>query len=104
MKRVLLKAAGLAVILFAAAQFVQPDRANVPSDPSVSFAHVMKAPPELAAAVDRACGNCHSNQTTWPWYSRISPVSWLVASDVQRGRRHLNFSEWNFFGPEASAI
>lgn len=47
---------------------------------------------ELAMA---ACGDCHSNETTWPAYSKIAPVSWLVAHDVEEGRNHLNFSEWN---------
>jgi hypothetical protein len=41
-----------------------------------------------------ACFDCHSNETTWPWYSRIAPVSWLVYWDVVEGRKHLNFSEW----------
>ncbi len=43
----------------------------------------------------RACGDCHSNETKWPLYSRIAPVSWLVFRDVQEGREHLNVSEWN---------
>ena len=43
----------------------------------------------------RACFDCHSNETTWPWYSHVAPVSWLVQHDVDSGRRHLNFSEWN---------
>ena len=46
---------------------------------------------ELAA---RACYDCHSNQTVWPWYSQIAPVSWLIQRDVDTGRRRLNFSEW----------
>jgi cytochrome c551/c552 len=43
----------------------------------------------------RACFDCHSNETTWPWYSNVAPVSWLVQRDVNGGRRHLNFSEWD---------
>jgi len=42
----------------------------------------------------RACADCHSNQTKWPWYSRVAPVSWLVVKDVEQGRSHLNVSEW----------
>jgi len=45
--------------------------------------------------VSRACFDCHSNETKWPWYSNVAPVSWLVQRDVQEGRQHLNFSEWN---------
>lgn len=46
---------------------------------------------ELAA---RACFDCHSNQTSWPWYSEVAPASWLVQRDVDAGRRRLNFSDW----------
>ncbi len=42
----------------------------------------------------RACFDCHSNQTTWPWYSNIAPVSWLIQRDVDQGRAQLNFSQW----------
>jgi hypothetical protein len=47
---------------------------------------------ELAA---RACFDCHSNLTSWPWYSNIAPISWLTQRDVDGGRASLNFSEWN---------
>lgn len=43
----------------------------------------------------RSCADCHSNETRWPWYSYVAPVSWLVVSDVENGRRHLNVSEWD---------
>jgi len=43
----------------------------------------------------RACLDCHSNETVWPWYSHIAPISWLVYHDTLDGRRHLNFSEWD---------
>ena len=41
-----------------------------------------------------ACFDCHSNETIWPWYSNVAPVSWLTQHDVDEGRRYLNFSEW----------
>jgi hypothetical protein len=43
----------------------------------------------------RACYDCHSNETVWPWYSFVAPVSWLAQRDVDEGRRKLNFSEWD---------
>lgn len=43
----------------------------------------------------RACFDCHSNQTTWPWYSNVAPISWLIQRDVDAGRARLNFSQWN---------
>ena len=43
----------------------------------------------------RACFDCHSNETVWPWYSHVAPVSWLLQRDVNGGRSHLNFTEWD---------
>ncbi len=50
--------------------------------------------PETKALAQRACYDCHSNETVWTWYSNIAPVSWLVQRDVDEGREKLNFSEW----------
>ena len=50
---------------------------------------------ETRETAERACFDCHSNQTRWPGYARIAPGSWLIAWDVAEGREHLNFSEWN---------
>ncbi len=50
---------------------------------------------QTRALAVRACFDCHSNETTWPWYSNVAPVSWLIQRDVDEGRRRLNFSEWN---------
>ena len=50
--------------------------------------------PETRALAVRACFDCHSNETRWPWYSHVAPASWLVQRDVNQGRQALNFSEW----------
>ncbi len=60
--------------------------------------------PQTRALAQRACFDCHSNETVWPWYSRIAPPSWLVALDVFRGRRHLNFSEWGMASGETRGM
>jgi hypothetical protein len=60
--------------------------------------------PQTRALAQRACFDCHSNETVWPWYSRIAPPSWLVALDVFRGRRHLNFSEWGTASAETRGL
>ena len=57
--------------------------------------------PETKALFDRACADCHSNETVWPWYSNIAPVSWLVQHDVEEGRQKLNVSEWGQGDSEA---
>lgn len=69
-------------------QLARPERTNPPVTGDVG------APPEVAAILKRACYDCHSNETKWPWYSQVAPVSWLVADHVKDGRKHLNFSEW----------
>jgi Haem-binding domain len=51
--------------------------------------------PQTLELAQRACFDCHSNVTKWPWYTNIAPASWLVQRDVDEGRRRLNFSEWN---------
>lgn len=50
-----------------------------------------------------SCFDCHSNETVWPWWSDVAPVSWLVQFDVERGRRKLNYSEWNSRHEDASS-
>ncbi len=55
---------------------------------------------ETRALAVRACFDCHSNETRWPWFTRIAPASWLATFDTVRGRNHLNFSEWGVAGGE----
>jgi mono/diheme cytochrome c family protein len=50
--------------------------------------------PQTRALAVRACFDCHSNETKWPWYTNVAPVSWLIQNDVDGGRRRLNFSDW----------
>ena len=50
--------------------------------------------PQTRQLAQRACFDCHSNETIWPWYSYVAPISWLIARDVREGRERLNFSEW----------
>ena len=54
----------------------------------------LEAPPEVDAILRRACYDCHSNETTWPWWSYVAPSSFLVTEDVAGGRHELNFSHW----------
>ena len=89
-KMVLLALAAFLVAI----QFFQPQRTNPPTVPSRQvWAHV-QVPPEAQNVLKRACSDCHSNQTVWPWYSRVAPISWVVVDDVNAGRRHVNFDDW----------
>lgn len=92
------------VVGLGGAQFIQPERTNPPAHPAASFEAVAKPSHEVATIIGRACADCHSNQTVWPWYSRVAPASWLVARDVKEGRAQLNFSQWNIYSPEMTRI
>ena len=87
------------VIAFAAAQVVRPERTN----PAIDLSHTIQAqagtPIGLAAVLDRACRDCHSNATVWSSYTQIAPVSWVIASAVKEGRAVVNFSEWSSYPP-----
>lgn len=59
-------------------------------------------PDEASARLARdACYDCHSNETEWPVYSYVAPMSWLVRRDVEAGRDELNFSDWGDDAGEA---
>lgn len=75
--------------VFLAAQFVRPDFTNPPTDP----VKALRAPAHVQPILDRSCNDCHSNQTRYPWYSRITPVSWWLKDHIDHGREELNFSE-----------
>ena len=79
------------VIVFAAAQLVRPERANPPTDTRRTIQAQAGTTSELAAVLDRSCRDCHSNNTVWPWYTQVAPLSWLMASGVAEGRKAVNF-------------
>jgi len=89
-RRILVAVLALIVV----AQFIPVGRANPPEDPAQTVYATMPVPPDVAGSLRRACHDCHSSQTVWPWYSQVAPVSWLVARDVTKGRGELNLSEW----------
>jgi hypothetical protein len=88
-----LVAAATVVVLGLGIQLVPVDRSNPP------VVAELDAPPEVRAVLDAACSDCHSHRTRWPWYSRVAPVSWLVANDVREAREKLNFSTWGTLEP-----
>ena len=79
---------GLAVILVGI-QFIPVDRSNPPVTKEI------EAPPNVLSILKTSCYDCHSNETKWPWYAYVAPVSFLITSDVSEGRKHVNFTEWD---------
>jgi heme-binding protein len=81
-------------------QFVPIDRSNPRVEPSHTIYATLTMPAEVKAIFERSCKNCHSNETDWPWYSYIAPVSWVVGHDVHQARKTMNFSEWGRYSAE----
>jgi hypothetical protein len=76
------------LVTFLVIQFIPVARTNPPERGQAP------APVEVQTLLQRACYDCHSNETKWPWYSHIAPASLLIAHDVKEGRQELNFSLW----------
>jgi len=93
LKRVIL---GL-VFLFVLIQLFRIDKTNPEFDPSQDFIAVTNPPQEIATMLKAACYDCHSNETKYPWYSNVAPVSWWVKDHINEGRKELNFSLWGTF-------
>jgi heme-binding protein len=94
------QAAALIVIVFAAAQVIRPDRTNPTTDPSRTIEAQLGASAPAVSVIERACSDCHSNGTVWPWYTRVAPVSWVMIYGVRKGRKVVNFSEWASYSPQ----
>lgn len=82
------------IVFLVVIQIFQPRRTNPPVVPSKSLIAHVQVPEEVHSALMRACGDCHSNQTRWPWYSHTAPLSWVITDDVNQGRKHMNFEDW----------
>jgi Haem-binding domain len=99
MNRARVKKVLLAVAVFLIAiQIFQPGRSNPPVVPSRSLPAHVHVPGDVYSHLIRSCGDCHSNRTSWPWYSHIAPLSWVITDDVNEGRRHMNLEDWQALG------
>lgn len=87
----MLKIAIFIIISLFAIQLISVDKTN----PPVNDAITLKAPQEVMNILKQSCYDCHSNETKWPYYSDIAPISFFVASHVKKARRAINFSNWN---------
>jgi hypothetical protein len=91
-RKIVLLILGVAILGFAGLQLVPYGRDHTNPPITAEPAWPDAAARSLAA---RACFDCHSNESVWPWYSSVAPVSWLIQRDVEVGRSVLNFSEWD---------
>lgn len=82
------------LLLFAIMQFIRIDKTAPVSEPKNEFLVMNTASDEVTQLLKTGCYDCHSNQTVYPWYSQIAPVSWWLKDHINEGRKELNFSEW----------
>ena len=101
MRKRLRQTAVVLLVVFAVAQLIRPDRTNPPTDTSRTIQAQVGTASGLAAVLDRSCRDCHSNNTVWPSYAQVAPLSWVMARAVAEGRKAVNFSEWTGYPPEA---
>ena len=85
LKKILIGLVGVFILI----QFIPVDRSNPPVTKEID------APSNVMSILKTSCFDCHSNETKWPWYSYVAPVSFLISSDVTDGRKHVNFTEWD---------
>jgi len=83
-----------ALILLLGIQFIPVGAHNSAPVAGKSIYEAEPVPDAVRTIFQTSCSDCHSDQTHWPWYSHLAPVSWLVVHDVHSGRRHFNLSEW----------
>lgn len=96
MKKIFKISLGIVLVLLLI-QLIPVDNSNPQYNPKEHFTYIYKTPNNIEVILKRACYDCHSNQVKYPDYAAIAPISWVVRSDVKKGRSHLNFSEWGSY-------
>ena len=90
-------AAGVTIVLM---NLVRIDRTNLSENPAETIVSKTRMPVGVAVIFRRACQNCHSERTEWPWYSTVAPFHWLMTADVYAAREHLNLSTWGRYNQD----
>ena len=85
------------LIVFALIQFIPINRTNKPVDSKVDFVNVYQTPAKIEKLLKIACYDCHSNETVYPKYAYVAPISWSIKNHINKGKGYLNFSEWGTF-------
>ena len=82
------------LVAIALIQFIPVNRSIKPVDQKANFVNIFNTPPTVKKLLKNACYDCHSNETVYPDYAYVAPISWSIKNHVSEGREHLNFSEW----------
>lgn len=82
------------ILLFVLMQFIRPEKNQDAGNHLQAFISETNPPQPVLSLLNNACMDCHSNNTNYPWYNEIAPVSYWIADHIKDGKSHLNFSEW----------
>ncbi len=94
MNKILKITAVILFTIFVAIQFYRPVKTNLPIVEAETLEATAQVPDEVAKILNRSCNDCHTNNSNYPWYSQVAPMSWGVIEHINEGRRELNFSTW----------
>lgn len=91
------------LVVFIILQFFRIDKTNPPVDQNMDFLTIKKTPENISKLIKTGCYDCHSNESTYPWYSNIQPIAWFLKKHIDEGRHKLNFSIFANYEPERQA-
>lgn len=97
------KIAWFLLIALIVIQFIKPQKNQSTQKSSNDISTLAAVPANVQTVLDKACNDCHSNNTRYPWYSNIQPVAWWLANHVKEGKGELNFSEFTSYSPKKQA-
>jgi hypothetical protein len=85
------------LLIFVIIQFFRPDKNITQGDHTLDFVTETNPPPNVNIILEQTCYDCHSNNTIYPWYNNVAPISFWLADHIKDGKKHLNFSEWDAY-------
>lgn len=88
------------IVALVAIQLIPVDRTNLPVKKSENFVDIFQTPENVKEILKNACYDCHTNETVYPDYAYIAPISWSIKDHVNEGREHANFSIWGTYNKE----
>ncbi len=97
MKKTLKITAVVLFVAFVAIQFYRPAKTNPPIIAAETLEATTHVPDEVAKILSRSCNDCHTNNSNYPWYSQVAPMSWGIIDHINEGRRELNLSTWAIY-------
>ena len=100
LKKILKIALIVIVVAFVIGQFIRPDFTNPPVNASETLWASTTVPDDVHQVLVRSCSDCHSNESVYPWYAKITPSNWFLANHISEARREMNLSVWNTYSPK----